>query len=84
MISGGKNISRCIESKEGDLLLQQHGVKTHSLVPKLNYVPWIVYNERWDSMKMRMSFANLQSVLCTSLVASERAKIENLCAGRRR
>lgn len=38
-------IEACYKSLEGQDLLQAHGVETHSLVPSLTFVPWIIMDK---------------------------------------
>ena len=37
-----KSLTDCADSKLGNSLLYGSGVQTHSLIPRVNYVPWIV------------------------------------------
>ena len=43
--TSGARIEACAASEHGESLLHDIGVKTDLLDPKLNYVPWLTFND---------------------------------------
>lgn len=43
--TSGARIESCAASEHGENLLHDVGVKTDLLDPKLNYVPWLTFND---------------------------------------
>jgi len=60
-------IRQCAEGPEGSQLLAANGEKTHSLVPKLYFVPWITYNGEFTPEKHQSSQYDFKSVICSEL-----------------
>ncbi|KAM3719871.1 GILT-like protein [Dirofilaria immitis] len=58
-----KSILRCAEGEEGRRLLAKAGTETHHLKPPLNFVPWIMINEKRSSD----AFYDLKKNVCDAL-----------------
>ncbi|MCP9261267.1 hypothetical protein DINM_004647 [Dirofilaria immitis] len=58
-----KSILRCAEGEEGRRLLAKAGIETHHLKPPLNFVPWIMINEKRSSD----AFYDLKKNVCDAL-----------------
>nr|CAG4651240.1 EOG090X0BCY [Simocephalus serrulatus]SVE94435.1 EOG090X0BCY [Simocephalus serrulatus] len=57
-------IEACYKSREGQDLLQAHGVETHSLVPSLTFVPWVIMDKVWDDRNQWDGIQDLARVAC--------------------
>lgn len=57
------SILRCAEGEEGRRLLAKAGAETKRLQPPLNFVPWIMINEKRSSD----AFYDLKKNLCDTL-----------------
>ncbi|KAF2367371.1 Gamma interferon inducible lysosomal thiol reductase GILT, partial [Trinorchestia longiramus] len=65
-ISVWPSIDECSTSVEGEILLHDIGVKTHSLDPVLDYVPWMVYDgTHTDEIQDQMEH-DLLTFVCTN------------------
>jgi interferon gamma-inducible protein 30 len=61
-----KVVRNCSEGKEGLKLLYELGLKTNKLVPKHEFVPWVLLNGKYDKKEMTEILNNqdLMLVLC--------------------
>lgn len=57
-------ISHCANGDEGNELLHKHGVRTEQFTPKLTFVPWIIFNDKFDHSQFEESLENLLKVVC--------------------
>lgn len=39
-----EEVSQCQKTAQGEAMLHEIGVETKSLEPKVNYVPWVMFN----------------------------------------
>ncbi|CAF0741797.1 unnamed protein product [Brachionus calyciflorus] len=62
-----EKLKQCAKSTIGNNLLYQAGEKTHSLDPKLNYVPWITVNNLHTNEIQKTAEANLTYFICSEL-----------------
>lgn len=62
-----EEISTCAEGSEGSKLLARNGERTHALVPKLYFVPWITYNGEFTEENLQNSQDNFKTVVCSEL-----------------
>lgn len=60
-------IRKCAEGLEGSQLLAINGEKTHSLVPKLYFVPWVTFNGEFTSDNLQNSQVDFKTVVCNEL-----------------
>jgi hypothetical protein len=44
LLDGYQDVDSCTKGIEGENLLHNNGFKTHSLEPKVYFVPWIIYD----------------------------------------
>ncbi|KAF5273397.1 hypothetical protein FQA39_LY07414 [Lamprigera yunnana] len=61
-----ENVMSCVSSLEGDNLLVAHGKETHSLMP-LNFIPTIVFNDKFDETVQASSLTNFYGTVQTHL-----------------
>jgi hypothetical protein len=61
------DIQTCMTSGEGDQLLADNGKRTHSLNPKLYFVPWVTFSGIFDEAKFQKGLSDLKSVVCKEL-----------------
>ncbi|GAB6022340.1 hypothetical protein CHUAL_006461 [Chamberlinius hualienensis] len=57
-------ISHCANGDEGSELLHKYGVRTETLKPKLTYVPWVIFNDKFDQSRFERSLEHLLEVVC--------------------
>lgn len=62
-----KALKNCAEGSEGNYLHYLNGVQTSKLDPPQEWVPWILFNGRYDKEDMSRATDDLTSVLCKYL-----------------
>jgi hypothetical protein len=62
-----KALKRCADGAEGNYLHYLNGVETSKLVPKHEWVPWILFNGTYNKDDMDEAQNDLFSVLCKHL-----------------
>jgi len=63
-----KHVNDCATSNKGQDVLNDQGVQTNSLDPKLTWVPWITFNGEWKQEWQDGAIANLEELLCTTFL----------------
>ncbi|KAK9887911.1 hypothetical protein WA026_000214 [Henosepilachna vigintioctopunctata] len=60
-------ISLCYQGDRGNELLAQYGTRTHSLNPKLRFVPTIIYDDVFDQTLQNESLYYFVKAVCSKL-----------------
>jgi len=60
-------LETCFLGEEGTKLEYELGQKTNSLDPQHEFVPWILFNGKYDRKEMSRAQDNLLPVLCEHL-----------------
>ncbi|XP_056639384.1 GILT-like protein 1 [Diorhabda sublineata] len=60
-------LKTCCDSIEGDQLLAIKGDKTWELEPNINFVPTIVFNEKFDRTTQSQSLQDFVAVVCSKI-----------------
>lgn len=58
------SVKKCARSEEGLGLLELNGEKTEKLQPSHKFVPWILFNRKYDAHDMEIAQNHFLSVLC--------------------
>lgn len=61
-------IETCALGTEGSELLAKNGERTHSLKPRLNFIPWITISGIYNERNFEESLTNLKAVVCRTLL----------------
>lgn len=59
-------IKQCTDSDEGEKLIEVFGNQTQSLVPKVNWIPWITINGQHDDKMRFEALFGLKTYLCSN------------------
>ncbi|XP_066946307.1 gamma-interferon-inducible lysosomal thiol reductase-like isoform X2 [Macrobrachium rosenbergii] len=59
-------LEACVQSHEGGRLLHEVGIKQSTLLPRLNYVPWILIDDVYTPRLSLESERNLKGVVCNT------------------
>ena len=59
-----EQLSICADSPLGNSLLFSSGMRTNTLVPRLNYVPWITLNNIHTDQIQKEAEGNLTKFIC--------------------
>jgi len=63
------NVNGCAETDEGSNLLHEIGVETKALDPKLYFVPWVLFNDKFDEEAWQGALDDLKLVLCSKFLS---------------
>ena len=61
-------VATCAQSKHGSQLLHDLGVETLSLEPTLTFVPWIIFNDKFDEDLWEQSLTDFKKVVCENFL----------------
>jgi len=59
-----EDVNDCAQGDEGIQLFAQFGTATANLKPPHKYVPWIMFNDKWDEDIQNEAELNLPATLC--------------------
>lgn len=59
-----EDVNQCHKTTQGETILHAIGVETKSLEPKVNYVPWVMFNGEWKEEWQNQAEGNLKNLLC--------------------
>jgi hypothetical protein len=65
-------LNTCSTGSQGDEYLASLGDRTHSLKPKMTFVPWININDKHDADQQWESLRDLKKVVCSAYNSTDR------------
>ena len=68
-------LESCANDILGNSLLHSAGVLTNSLIPTLNYVPWIVVNKAHTSDMQKLAENDLLKYVCSNYKVSHHFRV---------